>query len=124
MSLSNCICIALGGALGALSRYGLSYWINNRVESIFPLGTFLVNMLGCFFMGLIYSLTLQKANFSPELQNLLTIGFLGSFTTFSTFSLETFNLIQNNQVLVAGENMFFSVFLGIFALWLGTKIFA
>ncbi|MFZ5755152.1 MAG: fluoride efflux transporter CrcB [Bacillota bacterium] len=112
--------IALGGALGALGRYFLSTWIYERGEYIFPWGTFVVNMLGCFLLGLVYVLGVEKLVINPNTRAFLAVGFLGAFTTFSTFSLETLNIIKNGQIKIALLNGAGSLLIGLVAVWLGT----
>lgn len=94
MQLLVFVSVAVGGALGALSRYHLSAWILSRSVGLFPYGTFTVNILGCFFIGLLYPL---GDNLSPQSRVFLSSGFLGAFTTFSTFSLETIELFMSEQ---------------------------
>ena len=90
--------IALGGALGALSRYGLSNWIHSLWEGLVPLGTLLVNITGSFAIGAIYVLLVEKELIHPDWRSVLMVGFLGAFTTFSTFSLETVELLEKGHL--------------------------
>ena len=113
------IYIAIGGALGALSRYFLSIWIYNRTNQVFPLGTFVVNIVGCFLLGLFYTLSLEKVDIAPQVRMGISVGFLGAFTTFSTFSLETLNVIRENNLIIALLNIVLSVTIGLLAVWLG-----
>lgn len=114
--------IAAGGALGAVARYLLSTWLNNRSVQAFPYGTFVVNLVGCFFLGLFYALSLEKSVINPQTRPMITVGFLGAFTTFSTFSLETLNILKEGNM---GIGLFYigsSVFLGLISVWLGTGV--
>jgi len=120
MHYLNYLYIAAGGAFGALSRYLLSTWIYNKSQSAFPLGTFIVNIIGCFLLGAFYTLTLEKSVISPQVRMMISVGFLGAFTTFSTFSLETMNIIKANNLTLALLNVGLSVVLGLIAVWLGT----
>jgi CrcB protein len=88
--------IALGGASGAVSRYLLSTWIHTLWEIRFPLGTLLVNMLGSFCIGIVFVL-IERQYVHPDWRGVLMVGFLGAFTTFSTFSLETITLFENGH---------------------------
>lgn len=114
--------IALGGALGALGRYGLSTWIANRGNDPFPWGTFVVNILGCFLLGLIYVLGTEKLLINPQVRSMITVGFLGAFTTFSTFSLEMVNLLRNGEVIMAMLYVFGSITVGLIGVWLGILV--
>lgn len=112
--------IGMGGFLGAISRYlvaGLAQKISN--SPFFPYGTITVNIIGCFFIGLIAALAHEKGYFSPNVRMLIMVGFLGGFTTFSTFSNETFLLMTDGQFLAAALNVIASVVLGLFGVWLG-----
>ncbi|MCW8889981.1 MAG: fluoride efflux transporter CrcB [Sedimenticola sp.] len=117
--MSQVLTIAAGGALGALMRF----WVANGVYSMlgrgFPYGTLAVNVLGSFVMGLLYILFLERMSVSPEWRAALLIGFLGAFTTFSTFSIETLNLIEQADYAKAGLNMILSVAACLFACWGG-----
>jgi CrcB protein len=88
--------IALGGAGGAVSRYLLATWVHQLWEGRLPLGTLLVNMLGSFAIGVIFVL-IERQVLHPDWRGVLMVGFLGAFTTFSTFSLETIGLIENGH---------------------------
>lgn len=118
----NYFYIAIGGALGALSRYLVSTWIYNKSQQVFPYGTFTVNIVGCFLLGFVYTLTLERSLISPQVRMMISVGFLGAFTTFSTFSLETMNILKEGNLIVAILNIGLSVVLGLFAVWIGASL--
>ena len=101
--------IALFGAMGCLGRYYLSGWVYDLVGRSMPYGTFVVNVLGAFIIGFIMEFSLRSSIVSQELRVGLTIGFLGGLTTFSTFSYETFRLLESGQLVQALLNAFLSV---------------
>ena len=114
--------IALFGALGCLARYYLSGWVYDLIGRALPYGTLAVNVIGAFLIGLVMEFSLRGAAVSSELRIGLTIGFLGGFTTFSTFSYETLRLLESAQLPQALANVLLSVtaclaftFLGIVA---------
>ncbi len=113
--------IGLGGFLGTVARYWLSNWVGERVGETFPWGTLVVNVSGCFVMGFIFSITPPEGKFpiSNEWRPFVMVGVLGGFTTFSAFSLQTLNLIQERQWLYAGGNVMGSVVLCMLGVWLG-----
>ena len=113
--------VALGGALGALARYGISGWVYDRLGENFPWGTLVVNLVGCLALGLVIR-WLQVSAVAPEVRPFLTIGVLGAFTTFSTFSYETVALLQEGQWLRAGLYMGGSVVLGLIAMVAGMAL--
>ena len=117
--MTQLIAIASGGAAGALMRF----WVSNGVYQLFgrgfPYGTLAVNLLGSMAMGFLYVLFLERMVVSPEMRAALLIGFLGAFTTFSTFSIETLNLIEQADLLKAGANIVISVFASVLACWIG-----
>ena len=118
--LTTWLCIAGGGAIGALSRYALGGLIQGRVAGDFPIGTLLVNLLGCFAFGLLFGWI--GISTSHGLRGFLFTGLLGGFTTFSTFGFETVNLMQRGQQGAAFGYVAASVICGLFAAWLGLTL--
>ena len=112
------LAIGFGGFAGALLRYWISGWVYSLTESNFPIGTMAVNIAGSFILGFIIGAT-DHYVFHPNLKLFLTIGLLGAFTTFSTFSYETLALIQVSSYFKAFLNVFFSIILGLAAAFLG-----
>jgi len=111
--------IATGGAVGALCRYGMSNGVHALFGRGFPYGTLAVNLLGSIIMGTAYVMMIERMDVSPEWRAGIFIGLLGAFTTFSTFSVETLNLLEPGESLKAGLNILFSVSLCILGCWLG-----
>jgi len=111
--------IAAGGATGALMRYWMSNGIYALLGRGFPYGTLTVNVVGSLFMGFCYVFMIERMDISVEWRAGLLIGLLGAFTTFSTFSIETLNLLEAGEQLKAGLNILLSVTLCIVACWLG-----
>ncbi|ACL70841.1 fluoride efflux transporter CrcB [Halothermothrix orenii] len=112
------IFIGLGGFLGALARYGITRWAETKWEGLMPYGTLLANVIGSFLLGLLMSIFLEK-NIHPGIKVGLTTGFLGAFTTFSTFGYETASLIIKNNIPTAGLNIFANLFLGLLFVFMG-----
>ena len=118
----NIIYIAAGGALGALLRYWMSNGIYALFGTGFPYGTLAVNVSGSLIIGFVYVFLLERMDVGVEWRAGLVIGLLGAFTTFSTFSIETLNLIESGEQLKAGLNIIFSVSLCIVACWAGMTV--
>ena len=118
------LAIAGAGALGALARYGLSGTTQRLFPAGFPGGTLVVNLLGCFLLGLLATLGLERLTLSPTTRTALLVGFLGSFTTFSTFGFESLTLLREGDPARAGLNILLSVGLGIAACWAGVVLAA
>lgn len=111
--------IGLGGMLGAVSRYHLGRLIMEKWGGNFPLGTFLINVSGAFILCFISARVSHSAIFSPVLKSALTTGFLGAYTTFSTFAYETVKLLEGNERITAFGYACGTVFLGLISGWLG-----
>ena len=116
------LAVALGGALGAMARYGISGWVHGATGVLFPVGTLLVNMIGSFVIGLVLQASTDRLMLSPETRLLLTTGFCGGLTTFSTFSIETLRLMEDQQWAAAGGNTLLNVVLCLSAAYLGVIV--
>lgn len=113
------IMLLAGGLLGTAARYWLAGVAYRRLGEGFPYGTLAVNLLGCLAVGFLGTLADQKFLFKPDTRVFLMVGLLGAFTTFSTLIYESWRLIQDGELLLAGTNLFGSMALGLVALWLG-----
>ncbi|MDF1588650.1 MAG: fluoride efflux transporter CrcB [Gammaproteobacteria bacterium] len=113
------LAIAGGGALGAVFRFGVSNGVHRVLGRDFPYGTLAVNVIGSLLMGLLFTLFVERLALSAEWRSAIFIGFLGAFTTFSTFSFETISLIQSGALLRAMLNIVISIILCLGATWLG-----
>ncbi len=111
--------IAFFCAGGGLARYYLSGWIYSLLGRAFPYGTLVVNIIGAYMIGLVMELGLRSTAIPDTLRLGLTVGFLGGLTTFSTFSYETFALLEDGQFLTAFINILASVAVCLFCTWLG-----
>lgn len=114
--------IALGGALGAIARYQVASMIQDRIPAGFPWGTFIVNISGCLVMGTVTTLLTERLVAHPNWRFLIPIGFIGAYTTFSTFELETFRAVNEGAWLMGGANVVGSVLAGYIALRLGVVL--
>jgi len=113
------LAIAAGGALGAVFRFWLSTATYAMLGRGFPYGTLVVNILGSFLMGIATVLLIERLAISSEWRAAILIGLLGAFTTFSTFSMETYNLVIDGALFKAALNVLASVILCLLAVWLG-----
>ena len=116
----NILLIFFGSGLGAICRYGVSHLIHALLGRQFPYGTLVVNASGSFVMGLLFVLILERfIGLAPQLRAFLLIGFLGGYTTFSSFSMETLTLFENGAWIAASLNILLNVMLCISLAWLG-----
>ncbi len=123
VALLNALMVGSGGFLGALARYGVSGLVLRYTPfATFPYGTLVVNLLGCLAIGAIAGLADSRQLFGPEFRTFVLIGFLGSFTTFSTFGYETFAMMQDALYLRAAANVGVHVMVGLTCVWLGYTI--
>ena len=111
--------VGIGGFIGAVSRYGLSGLVHRLYTGPLPLGTLTVNVLGCLVIGAVMALVEDSQLFSPNARLFVSIGLLGSLTTFSTFGYETIELLRDNMLRLALLSILANVVLGVAAVWLG-----
>jgi len=111
--------VGVGGCLGSIARFWVGGYIASRTGLRFPYGTFVVNVSGCFALGFIITLLAVRTHWNANWTYLVPIGFIGAYTTFSTFELETLRAAQDGQALTAVLYVTLSVALGFIALWLG-----
>ncbi len=120
--MTQMLAIAAGGAVGALMRYWVSIGVYALVGRSFPYGTLVVNVLGSLAMGLLFVLLIERMDVGSIWRAALLVGLLGAFTTFSTFSIETLNLVEEGAYTRALMNVVLSVVLCIVAAWVGVKL--
>jgi fluoride exporter len=113
--------VGIGGFVGAIARYALSVYVGSRYGVRFPLGTFVINVSGCFLVGLTLTL-LARTTASAYWRYLIPIGFIGAYTTFSTFEYETLRAMQEGQFTTAFLNVALSLVIGFIAVWAGAVI--
>jgi CrcB protein len=111
--------VGIGGFLGAIARFALGGFIADRMGSRFPYGTFVINISGSFVIGFILTLLAHHTTASPNWRYLIPVGFIGAYTTFSTFEYETLRSMQDGQMLIAMAYVSSSVIVGFAAVWLG-----
>ncbi|MFT3891450.1 MAG: fluoride efflux transporter CrcB [Anaerolineales bacterium] len=122
-SLLSIFYVALGGALGSVSRYLLGTWTQSISKSIdFPYGTLTVNLIGCFVIGFLSQLSESRGVFTPESRALVFVGILGGFTTFSSFGNDTINLLRDGETVNALANIGANVIFGLALVWLGRTV--
>jgi fluoride exporter len=111
--------IGLAGFVGTVSRYWLSGVVARRYGETFPLGTLIVNLSGCFLVGLLFYVLQERFVVNPTVRTVVLIGFLGGFTTFSSLGLQTFTLLQDGEFGLAVLNVTASNFIGLLLVWFG-----
>lgn len=121
--MTRLLFVGLGGALGAVARYGLSTWVQRSTPGSFPAGTLAVNVLGCFALGALAAAIEVRPGLHPELRYLLGVGFLGGLTTFSAFGYETFELLRAGQPGLALGSVAANMLLGLASVAAGRALF-
>lgn len=119
VNLLNLFVVAAGGAIGSAARYLLSQFVHRTTATMFPLGTFAVNLLGCIVFGAIAGAAEQRVPLAPPLRAFLLVGILGGFTTFSSYAFESFVLMRDGQFLMASMNIVGQVVAGLAGVWVG-----
>lgn len=121
--MTHMLLVALGGAMGAVARWKVSGWVlHHATEGRFPLGTFVVNVTGCFIAGLLAGLVIRRQALSMEAQLFLFTGFLGGFTTFSAFGVESIYLVRTGSPGMALAYIAASLAGGVLGVWIGMWI--
>lgn len=120
--IKNLLYIALGGGLGSVLRYLIQYAVHKNFPNAFPYGTFLVNIIGCFLVGLLISIVAKEKQMSQHLELLLIVGFCGGFTTFSTFAYEGNSLLGQGRIGYAFLYIGLSVLVGMLFAYLGFRL--
>lgn len=116
------LAVAVGGSIGATTRYLVSTWAAERFGVGFPYGTLLVNVVGCFIIGAFMTATTERFIVSPYWRLIVTVGFVGGLTTFSSFSYETFKLLEDGSITLVMYNILGNFILGFLATWLGINL--
>jgi fluoride exporter len=114
--------VAIGGGMGSVLRFWVGGFVSGRMGTRFPYGTFLINCTASFLIGFIITLLAEKTHWNPNLRFLIPIGFIGGYSTFSTFEYETFRVIQDGQLMIGILNVILSVILGFISVWLGVIV--
>src|SRR4026208_2503478 len=117
--MSKLLLIGLAGFIGTLSRYWMSGVIAKRYGETFPMGTLVVNLVGCFLVGLLFYLLQERFLVNQTVRTVILIGFLGGFTTFSSFGLQTFTLLQDGEFGLAVLNILGANLIGLVLVWAG-----
>jgi CrcB protein len=120
--LQKYLYIAIGGALGSLARYLVGANVANRMGTRFPYGTFVINLTACLIIGFSLTLMSRRTGINPAWRFLIPIGFVGAYSTFSTFEWETFVSMQTGAYLIAVLYVTLSILLGLLAVWLGVLL--
>jgi len=120
--LKNILLVAAGGGFGAVSRYLISLWAAEKIGTAFPYGTLIANIVGCFIIGVFMTLVTERVIVNPYWRLLITVGFVGGLTTFSSFSYETFKLFGDTGFNMAMYNILANMVFGFFATWAGITL--
>lgn len=119
--MQNIIAVFIGGGFGAILRYLTGVYAVRLLSINLPFATFIVNIIGCFILGFLYALFIDRPEMNIQLKLALTAGFCGGLTTFSTFSLEMFEMIRNAQFAQVSVYLVLSIVLGLISVWIGVN---
>lgn len=114
--------IAIGGSLGSIARYWVGATVASRMGTRFPYGTFVINMTACVIIGFSLAFLGRRSEFNPAWRFLIPVGFVGAYSTFSTFEWETFSSLESGGFLIASLYVVLSIFLGLLAVWCGNMV--
>ncbi|HZJ45058.1 MAG TPA: fluoride efflux transporter CrcB [Pyrinomonadaceae bacterium] len=117
--MQRILLIGFAGLAGTLGRYFMSGLVARRFGETFPVGTIIINVIGCFLAGLLFYVLQERSLVSETVRLAIMVGFLGGFTTFSAYGLQTFTLFRDGEVFLAFLNLAISNVLGLFMVWLG-----
>ena len=115
------IAIGIAGLAGTLARYWLSGLLDQWWGGTFPFGTLIVNLVGCLAIGVLFH-SMEKYLIDPVVRSVVLIGFLGGFTTFSSFAVQSFNLLRDGEIFLASANIVISNMVGLFLVWVGYSV--
>jgi CrcB protein len=121
--IKDILLVGAGGGIGSIARYLCGRWVSSAYPSAFPVGTFAVNIAGCFLIGLFFGFTVKSTGFTNDWRLLLMTGLCGGFTTFSAFTLESIQLLKQDKAALFFLYLAASVALGILATFTGIKLF-
>jgi fluoride exporter len=114
--------VGVGGFIGSIARFWLATYVGQRMGTRFPYGTFLINASGSFLIGFVMTLLTEETHLSPNWRYLVPIGFIGGYTTFSTFEYETLRAVQDSQFTIGTLNVVLSVLVGFLMVWTGAMV--
>jgi fluoride exporter len=117
--MTKYLMVVIGGGLGSALRFWVGSYVSERLGTRFPYGTFVINITASFLIGFILTVLAEKTDWNPNWRYLIPIGFIGGYSTFSTFEFESFRAFQNGEILITGLNIGLSVVLGFVSVWLG-----
>lgn len=120
--MSKFLLVGVGGFFGSMSRYLVDVWVGSLLGSSLPIGTLIVNVSGSFFLGFLFSAFLKNLTHNHQLSLLIAYGFIGAYTTFSTFMMDSLKLANTGTVYLSVLNIVASLIFGLFAIYLGSHI--
>jgi|SRR5215469_1953166 len=117
--MNKYLIVGIGGALGSIARFWVGGYVYERLGARFPYGTFVINSTGCFVVGFVMTILTERSYLSPNWRLLIPIGFIGAYTTFSTFEYETLMAVRDGAMLTAFLNVVLSLVVGFAGVWIG-----